>query len=284
MIFPEPIVESIIGNDFGFVVDLPKPEGSKYNNRILKLYYDDLATEKENYTNHTIITSSGDVYDFILKLVEKPDRMTWHIGKTMSNANIEKKDGSRSIDNLRKPQQEFDSDKFPEVDEPPIESDTVPLATDELYEKNPAEYFRLRSYYMQFDKARIPREFVRSDGIFLWLKGVYYNKDELYLQFKIENKETVDFDVNFLKCFIESAHKNSKAQKLPIDTDDELLLTYKVPKRIKGKSENHFVLVLKKFTLDNKKRFLLEVDEEAGNRHLSFRIDHNTINNPIPFE
>lgn len=284
MIFPEAISESIIGNEFGFVVDLPKEGGSKYNNRILKLYYDDLATEKENSTNHTVITSSGDVYDFILKLVDKPSRMTWHINKLMSNANIQNHFTENNVTQSSKMETEFHVVSDHSENQTNINLDTLSIPTDQLYKKNPGEYFRLRSYYMQFDKARIPREFVRSDGVFLWLKGVYYNKNEIYLQFKIENKETVDFDVNFLKCSIESAYKNTKAQKLPLNPGNELLLSYKVPKRVQGKSENHFVLVLKKFTLDNKKRFLLELDEKDGNRHLSFRIDHNTINNPIPFE
>ncbi len=68
LIFPENISESIVGNDFGFIADLPKSEGSKFHGRILKLYYDELATEKKNYTNHTVITNSGNVYDFILEL------------------------------------------------------------------------------------------------------------------------------------------------------------------------------------------------------------------------
>src|SRR5690606_33377486 len=81
----------IIGNDFGFVVDLPKENGSRYNGRILKLYYDDLATEKENYTNHTVITDSGNVYDLILRLLSIPEQLTWLINPEMTVANIGRK-------------------------------------------------------------------------------------------------------------------------------------------------------------------------------------------------
>ena len=69
LIFPEYISESSIGNDFGFIVDLPKPGGGKYSGRIVKLYYDELATDNKRMTNYLVITETGDVYDFILKLV-----------------------------------------------------------------------------------------------------------------------------------------------------------------------------------------------------------------------
>lgn len=285
LIFPEDISESIIGNDFGFIVDLPNPSGSRFNNRILKLYYDELATEKKNFTNLTVITSSGNVYDFMLELTDKPDKLTWHIKGEMANANIGNLRDGLQVDMAVKKVMQTDSVNGKSLESPEKETiNDIALATSELYENDPKEYYRLRSYYMQFDKARIPREFVRNNGVFLWLKGVYYNKNEIYIQFKIENKETLDFDVNFLKCFIVSSYKNTTTQKSPIKPDEELLLSYKVPKRIKGNSENHFVLVFKKFTLDHKKRFLLELDEESGNRHISFKIDHKTINNPIPFE
>ena len=74
LIFPENISESSIGNDFGFIVDLPKPEGGKFSGRIIKLYYDELAIEKENVTNYLVITDTGNVYDFVLELVTVPEK------------------------------------------------------------------------------------------------------------------------------------------------------------------------------------------------------------------
>jgi len=46
------------------------------------------------------------------------------------------------------------------------------------------------------------------------------------------------------------------------------VFVYKQPKTITGKSENHFVVVFKKFALDEKKEVLVELDEESGNRNL----------------
>ncbi|MDX1315870.1 MAG: hypothetical protein R3356_10250, partial [Eudoraea sp.] len=88
LIFPENIAESSIGNDFGFIVDLPKPKGGKYSGRIVKLSYDELASETKGSTNYLVITDSGDVYDFIIELVSVPQRTTWFIDKKIAIANI----------------------------------------------------------------------------------------------------------------------------------------------------------------------------------------------------
>ncbi|NYJ28195.1 DUF4138 domain-containing protein [Allomuricauda sp. ARW1Y1] len=285
LIFPENISESIIGNDFGFIADLPKSSGSKFHGRILKLYYDELAPDEKNFTNHTVITESGLVYDFILKLTKRPKQFTWYIKPEMAITNI---DGVKKSTQNRNRSSEIsiDEDKVkevvPELSEKSSQNpdNSIDRATKELYEKDPMEYYRLRCYYMQFDKAKISRYFARLDNVFLWLKGVYYNQDELYFQFRIENKEGLDLDINFIKHQIATNYRNSSSnQRMELTP----VFTYKQPKTVAGKSENHFVIVFKKFALDEKKEVVVELDEESGNRNLSLKIGHEIINNPIHF-
>ncbi|MBC8769393.1 DUF4138 domain-containing protein [Arenibacter sp. BSSL-BM3] len=289
LIFPENISESSIGNDFGFIVDLPKPEDGKFSGRIIKLYYDELAIEKENVTNYLVITDTGNVYDFVLELVAVPEKTTWYITQEMAVANIEGKpiekrnENQQQIVTPEKPNNEIEkmdaishiknSDKI-------VAGNSKNSVTKELYLSDPLEYYRLRCYYMQFDKAKISRYFSRLDNVFLWLKGVYYNEDELYFHYRIENKEGLDMDINFIKHQIATNYKNSSSnQKMELKP----VFVYKQPKTIAGKSENHFVVVFKKFALDEKKEVLVELDEESGNRNLSLRIGHEIINNPIDF-
>lgn len=294
LIFPEDIAESIIGSDIGFAVDFPKEIGSRFNPRILKVYYDDLATEKENYTNLTVITRSGNLFDFILKLDARPKKLTWTIESEMAVTNIDGRavsyQGPKAIQgpehesNEGPPLKPKESGSFSMQEIEKIPKDSVlELTTPDLYAHDPNEYYGLRSYYMQFDKALIPRYFARKGDVFLWLKGVYYNNDELYIQFRLENREGVDLDINFIKFFIKSSYRNASEQKIPIDKNNGLLFEYKVPNIVKGGTENHFVIVLKKFSLDNKKELLVELDEEGGNRNLSMSIGRDIINNPKRF-
>ena len=289
LIFPENISESSIGNDFGFIVDLPKPEGGKFSGRIIKLYYDELAIEKENVTNYLVITDTGNVYDFVLELVAVPKKTTWYITQEMAVANIEGKPiekrnvNQRQIatpEKLNNEMEKMDTISHINNSNKIVAGNSKDSATKELYLSDPLEYYRLRCYYMQFDKPKISRYFSRLDNVFLWLKGVYYNEDELYFQYRIENKEGLDMDINFIKHQIATNYKNSSSnQKMELKP----VFVYKQPKTIAGKSENHFVVVFKKFALDEKKEVLVELDEESGNRNLSLRIGHEIINNPINF-
>ena len=289
LIFPENISESSIGNDFGFIVDLPKPEGGKFSGRIIKLYYDELAIEKENVTNYLVITDTGNVYDFVLELVAVPEKTTWYITQEMAVANIEGKpiekrnENQRQIatpEKLNNEMEKMDTISHIKNSDKIVAGNSKDSATKELYLSDPMEYYRLRCYYMQFDKPKISRYFSRLDNVFLWLKGVYYNEDELYFQYRIENKEGLDMDINFIKHQIATNYKNSSSnQKMELKP----VFVYKQPKTIAGKSENHFVVVFKKFALDEKKEVLVELDEESGNRNLSLRIGHEIINNPINF-
>jgi hypothetical protein len=287
LIFPENISESSIGNDFGFIVDLPVKEGGKYSGRILKLYYNELTTEKENSTNYLVITESGNVYDFMVELVDVPDKTTWYIDRNMAinnieNNSIEKNFNHLSIDGSLKENALHTTDvaiKSAETSSQ-TQDNSIDRATKKMYESNPLEYYRLRCYYMQFDKAKISRYFSRLDNVFLWLKGVYYNEDELYFQYRIENKEGLDLDINFIKHQMATNYKNSSSnQKMELQP----VFVYKQPKTVSGKSENHFVIVFKKFALDEKKEIVVELDEAAGNRNLSLKIGHEIINNPIHF-
>jgi len=287
LIFPENISESSIGNDFGFIVDLPVKEGGKYSGRILKLYYNELAPEKENSTNYLVITESGNVYDFMVELVDVPDKTTWYIDHNMAINNIDnnliEKDGKlASIDGSPEEKALHANDVNVQNTEPSqkTQDNSIDRATKELYQSDPLEYYRLRCYYMQFDKAKISRYFSRLDNVFLWLKGVYYNEDELYFQYRIENKEGLDLDINFIKHQMATNYKNSSSnQKMELKP----VFVYKQPKTVSGKSENHFVIIFKKFALDEKKEVVVELDEESGNRNLSLTIGHEIINNPIHF-
>ncbi|MCK0192901.1 DUF4138 domain-containing protein [Arenibacter sp. F20364] len=296
VVFPDNISDAFIGDELKFFMDFKRDEGSSFAQRILKLYYNERATDKRDYTSLTAITDNGNSYEFTLELSAKPKKPTWYIspdqavtnilGKNIdkgyqqagTNGNYDEADGQVATEPVA-----TKTVVVEETEPEPEQGEETAQPTAELYKSDPKEYYRLRCYYMQFDKARIPRFFARNDDIFLWLKGVYYNQNELYLQFRLENKEGVDLDINFVKFSTATAYKGSSSNQKTELTDDEVLLKYKIPKRVEGNTENHFVVVLKKMTLDRNKVLVVDLDESNGNRDLSLEIDHGLLNNPKRF-
>lgn len=290
VIFPTDISDRILGDDITFFMSEQNDGGSAFSRRILKLYYNESPNAKNRYTNLTVITTNGNSYEFTLEYQKNPSQKTWYIKPEQAVTNIL---GTPVNSNYQKETATTASDMptgsgtngtttdeiIPEVEagtEETISEATKP--TKELYETDKEEYYRLRSYYMQFDKAKLPRFFARSGDVFLWLKGVYFSEDEIYLQFRLENQESIDFDLNFLKFSIATSYKKSSSNQ---KTEILPAFRYKVPKEVKGNTENHFVVVFKKFSLDRNKVLVVDLAEENGNRNLSLEIDHNLINNPF---
>ena len=290
VIFPTDISDRILGDDLNFFMSDPEVNGSLFSKRILKLYYNERSTKEKDFTFLTVITGNGNSYEFVLEFKADPLRKTWYIKPSQAITNIlgstirsdyQGKGILNDTPSLNASQRSNTQAgiSYAAVDQkqaqPEEEKD---LPTKELYLSDPMEYYRLRSYYMQFDKAKVPRFFARSGDVFLWLKGVYFNEDEIYLQLKIENQEGIDFDVNFLKYSIATSYKksssNQKTEALPV-------YQYKIPKEVKANSENHIVVVFKKFSLERNKILIVDLDEENGNRNVTLEIDHHLINNPF---
>ncbi|QLG46579.1 DUF4138 domain-containing protein [Costertonia aggregata] len=292
LVLPEIFDFSINGKELNFIESFPAKNRSNTARRIVLLSYNDVAPDNEDHTNYTVYTRDGLAYDFILKLVGVPVKKRWTITKSIAE-NPEafsiprERSNVSTSDEASKPQMEHSDIATTTTKEdlkisPDEEAtgETLPL-TRELYVLDRMEYIRRRCYYNQFNKGKIIRYFAKYDDVFLWLENVFYENNEIYLQFRLENKAHMPYDVNFLKFSIASNYKNSPNN---IDKKHKPLFRYKVPKRVEGNSENYFMVVFDKFTLDRKKVLMVNVDEDKGNRNLSLDVDHNVINNPLAFK
>lgn len=292
LVLPEIFDFSINGKELNFIESFPVKNVSNTAKRIVLLSYNDVAPDTEDHTNYTVYTRDGLAYDFILRLVEVPKRKRWSINKSMAenpeafsapeeSSNVSTSNAAPkprikpSDDATMRNEEELEVSLDEEITDEPL-----PL-TRELYVLDRMEYVRRRCYYNQFNKGKVIRYFAKYDDVFLWLENVFYENNEIYLQFRLENKAHMAYDVNFLKFSIASNYKNSPNS---IDKKHEPLFRYKVPKRVEGNSENYFMVVFDKFTLDRKKVLMVNVDEEKGNRNLSLDIDHSVINNPLAFK
>lgn len=290
VIFPDDIAESILGDALFFDVELPPQQGSRYSRRIVKLSYNDASKAQEDFTNYSVITQDGTMYNFVLVLSKIPELTPWIITPDRAATNI----NSRGVAGLRSDTIQADymsnkSDSLKVVDAPvtyysmkdsTVAFDTekakevLPPLTKDLYVHHSLDYYRIRSHTIRFNKPRISRYFSRHGEVFIWLQGVYYDQNELYFQFKIENKASTAYDINMLKYFIATKKPVSSIEHKPV-------FAYKIPKHVEGKTSRHFVVVFKKFSLSRNREFKIEIDEKHGNRNISFYINHHIVNNPI---
>ncbi|NJB38098.1 DUF4138 domain-containing protein [Croceivirga sp. JEA036] len=292
LVFPSEIDFTVLGDPYNFVEVPFDKKGSKYGNLIIGLQFSLSSNEQSASTNYSVITEEGTIYDFQLFLDPSADNSTIRIRPEMGTMSINGNPGKRTNlqqaiemaeqnDSILPPKHYYKehSPKKEDSDVQTYQGDQQPL-TQELYESDKEEYIRRKCYYNQFNKGSIVRYFSRKDNIFLWLKEVYYDHDELYLLFRLDNEETIDYDVKLIRTSIGTNYrKSSSNQKTPFPADHR----YKIPKRVKGNTSNHFFLVYDKFTLDKNKNLVVQLDEINGNRNITLEIDRNQINRPKKF-
>ncbi|WP_209403872.1 DUF4138 domain-containing protein [Pseudozobellia sp. WGM2] len=292
MVLPAPYDFSINGKELNFLESFPAKSVSRKAERMVLLSYNDVAPDTTDFTNYTVYTRDGRAYDFILELVDIPVKKRWTITADMVDnlEELNERQGNSELveSDLASPPDVGGTmtptgtvgEKLEVTPEKGIDGEPLPL-TRELYVMDRMEYIRRRCYYNQFNKGKILRYVAKFGDVFLWLENVYYENNEIYLQFRLENREHIDYDVNFIKFSIATNYKNSSSN---IKTEHKPLFRYKVPQKVEGNSENHFMVVFDKFTLDRRKLLTVDLDEEKGNRNLSLDIDHLVINNPIGFK
>lgn len=290
LIFPDAIDLTVLGNKYNFTEIPFSGQGSKYGHLVMGLSYNDESLQSEDQTNYTVITKDGAVYDFLLLLSDLPEQGPIKVTKEMATTSViaqktkgttRKTVGQGTDDEVISPKKHaFQLDTEPLQEETISSGERPKPVTEELYETDRKEYIRRKCYYNQFNKEIMTREYTRSGNVLLWLQGIYYDHNETYFQFRLENKETIDFDINFLRTTIVTDYgKSSSVQKTEIDP----LYRYKVPKRVLGGTENHFFAVFDKFTLDKHKGLRFQIDELNGSRNITLDVDHSFVNRPKRF-
>ena len=95
---------------------------------------------------------------------------------------------------------------------------------------------------------------------------------------QIENKSTLDYDLNFLKLSIETRQKGKKKSLQRLY--QKSIFKYNLPSKVAENETVRLVYVLPKFSISNDRRAVLELNEKNGERHLKLKISHRFINNP----
>jgi len=280
LVLPERYSFSVNGKDLNFIESFPK-NNSKIAQKIVLLSYNHVAPDKVDYTNYTIYTQDGLAYDFILKLVEVPIKKRWNIFKeTANNYHLVSKQVKLDQDSLSEYDFQLEGIASSEEKRLIVNPTANKADNDSLYVSDKLAYIMNRCQNNITEKGNVVRYFEKVGNVYLWLNGIYYDHEELYFQFTLENKEPIDLDINFLKPFVGSNYKKSSSNQ-----KNELLPLYihGQSNRVKGYSKNTFFMVFEKFTLDRNKILALELDELNGNRNLSLSIDHQYVNRPKKF-
>ena len=239
LFFPDPIRQGITGAD-NFVFSF---------NRDKEQYFGLLQATPGKDSNLLIINKSGTIFSYIVRYKEHLSKLNYFVSE------------SESIGN-----------------EKPIDSLLENAEKEKTY-----DYFR-NHYYEEFCAYLLNQKqkfgFIRekNNSILISVENVVFDREELYVVIKIENRSSLDYDLNYLNLYVNTRKKGKKKSIQSIIK--EPLFTYNFPVKISENDISRMVLVLPKFSISKERVVVLELDEKNGERNVKLNISHKTINNP----
>ena len=238
LIFPDPIRQGITGSD-NFVFTY---------NRDTAQHFGLLQAKPGKASNLLIISKTGAIFSYIVEYKEELKWLNYFI------------DTNNSIGNER-----------------PIKAPIEPKSQQNEIGKGKAKFERFAAFLLN-RKEQIGRIKKRKQSIVLRVENIVFDKSELYFVIQIENKSSLDYDVNFLKFSVATRQKDKRKSVQRIGM--EPIFKYNIPAKIPAKKTVKLVYVMPKFSLSNDRRGILELNEKNGERNVKLKISHRFINNP----
>jgi hypothetical protein len=123
---------------------------------------------------------------------------------------------------------------------------------------------------LQFKKRNIFSVGMIKNKLEMSLANLYVYREFMFFSFDIKNFSNIDYDIDFIKCFI----RDKKTSKNAIQQEIQIFPVHQgdFEKKILGKSDNRFILIFNKFTIPDKKVMELEMFEKGGGRHIKIEM------------
>jgi hypothetical protein len=239
LFFPHPIRQGIVGsNDFVFTYNREKEQ-----------YFGLLQAKQGKPSNLLVINTDGSIYSYILSFKDQLEKLNYFVPQ------------SESIG--------FEQPKFTEHTDSPRVANQF---TDKTF------YYERFCSYLLTRKQKIGNIRKRKNGIVLSLENIVFDKEELYFVIKIQNKSSLDYDLNFLDISTQTRKQGKKKSLQKISQLPNF--KYNVPTKVAEKQIKRMVYVMPKFSLSNDKMVVLELNEKNGERNIKLKVSNKYINNP----
>lgn len=239
LFFPNPIRQGITGN-----------ENFEFNyNREKEQYFGLLQAKKGNSSNLLIINANGSVFSYIVSYKKELDKLNYFIADSTSIG-------------FEKPLIVVKKDS--------IDSLTI--------ETNKVNYYQRFCSYILGQKPNLSKIRKRKNRISLGLEKIIFDKEELYFVIDVDNKSSLDYDINFVEISVQTRKQGKKKSIQRIAQIPNY--TYNVPTKVSRNGMNRMVFVLPKFSLADDKMVIIELNEKSGERNLIMKISNRYINNP----
>lgn len=112
-------------------------------------------------------------------------------------------------------------------------------------------------------------------GIKFEINNIFVYNNILFFRITMENETQINYTIDFMRMYIQDAKitKKTAIQQL----EQNILFTYDYSDEVPALEKRTFVVAVNKFTIPDKKRMIIEVQEKNGGRHFYYKIKNKSI-------
>lgn len=112
-------------------------------------------------------------------------------------------------------------------------------------------------------------------GVRFAITNIFIDKDILFFKFKLTNYSNIDYVPDFVRFYIQDSKIRKKTAIQQIEQTP--LFFFDLPDRIAAHETKSFTAALSKFTIPDKKKLIIEMQEREGGRHFVYKLDNKPI-------
>lgn len=113
-----------------------------------------------------------------------------------------------------------------------------------------------------------------ENEIKLQLKTIHAKQDLLVFGFSLNNYSSLDLNIDFIRLFIKDKQKSKHASIQEMEITPVYMDGLK---QVEGQKKHRFVIVVPKFTIPNKKEFVVQVFEKNGGRNITLKVKNKHL-------
>ena len=125
---------------------------------------------------------------------------------------------------------------------------------------------------------RIPLDLGLKDknaGMEFEVGNIFIDGDILLLRMTLTNRTQIGYTTDFMRFYIQDAKIRKKTAVQQIEQD--ILFTFDYPEEIPAHESRIFTVAMNKFTIPDKKRLVIEIQERNGGRHFLYKLKNKSL-------
>jgi len=117
----------------------------------------------------------------------------------------------------------------------------------------------------------------KNAGVEFEVGNIFIDGDILLLRMTLTNRTQIGYTTDFMRFYIQDAkiRKKTAVQQL----EQNILFTFDYPQEIPAHESRTFTVAMNKFTIPDKKRLIIEIQEKNGGRHFLYKLKNKSLLN-----